>query len=45
VESWTHAADSRFGSIARSVVGGVTGSLPGGGPARSRPSETSERQR
>jgi fatty acyl-CoA reductase len=31
VVSWTHAADSRFGSIMRSVVGGVTGSLPGGG--------------
>lgn len=35
VASWTHAADSRFGTIARSVVGGVTGSLPGGGRSRS----------
>lgn len=26
VQSWTTAADSRFGSIARSVVGGLTGS-------------------
>jgi len=40
VQSWTHAADSRFGTIARSVVGGVTGPLPGGGAARSKPSET-----
>ncbi len=28
VESWTTVADSRFGTIARSVVGGLTGSLP-----------------
>ncbi|WP_420114807.1 HAD-IB family hydrolase [Pseudactinotalea sp.] len=37
VESWTHAADSRFGSIARSVVGGVTGALPGGGARTGAP--------
>lgn len=28
VASWTHAADSRFGSIAKSVLGGVAGGAP-----------------